>query len=54
MFDIPESPTDTMTRITEIYDLWYRCWAIYVPVMMERKKWFTGDENLKVNDVILN
>ena len=53
MFNIPESPTDTMTKTTEIYDLWYQCWAtFYVPTMMERKKWFTGDENLKVNDVV--
>ena len=52
MFNIPESPVDTMTKITEIYDLWYRCWAIsYIPLIMERKKWFTGDENRMVNDV---
>ena len=53
MFNIPKSPVDTLTMITEIYDLWYWCWAIsYVPAIMERKKWFTGDENLKVNDVV--
>jgi len=53
MFNIPESPVNTMTRIAKIYYLWYRCWAIsYVPAMMERKKWFTRDGNLKVNDVV--
>ena len=24
----------------------------YVPLMMERKKWFARDENLKVNDIV--
>ena len=53
MFNIPESPADTMTKIAETYDLWYHCWATsYVPLIMERKKWFVGDENLKVNDIV--
>ena len=53
MFNIPESPADTMTKIAEIYDLWYQCWTTsYVPLMMERKKWFARDKNLKVNDIV--
>ena len=42
----------TMTKISKIYDLWYQCWVIYILAIMERKKWFTGDADLKVNDVV--
>ena len=42
-----------MMKIAETYNLWYRCWATsYVPLIMERKKWFIGDENLKVNNIV--
>ena len=53
LFSIPNSPVDLMSKIEELYDAWYHCWAIsYVPLLLKRQKWKIERENLNKNDVI--
>jgi hypothetical protein len=42
-----------MTRITELYDLWFKCWSTsYIPMLMDRQKWSEEEKNLEPNDVV--
>ena len=52
------SCTYSFKRILEtnqlIYDTWFQSWLkSYVPSLMDRPKWLTSDENIRVGDVIL-
>ncbi len=40
LLSIPESANDVMSKIENVFDLWYKCWVIsYVPVIMNHPAW---------------
>ena len=53
LFSIPNAAEDLMTRIENIYNLWFQVWNCeYLPLVMDRPKWHVEDENLKENDLV--
>ena len=53
LFSIPESPQSLMTKIEQIYNLWFKVWNIdYIPLIMDRQKWHHRGENLVENDLV--
>ena len=53
LFNIPNTPVDLMSKIQNLYDAWYKCWAAsYVPMLLERPKWKMEYDNLQQNDVV--
>ena len=42
-----------MKKIIDKYNMWFRIWNTeYVPLIMDRQKWYKEEENLQPNDVI--
>ena len=38
----------------EIFEIWFKCWLTeYVRKLMEQQKWFKGDRELSVGDIVL-
>ena len=56
LFSIPDLPNDKnqhFSKVEEMYNLWYQCWATaYIPVIMERQKWTEEDPSLAKNDIV--
>ena len=53
LFTIPDSSNDIMTNIASIYNLWFQIWnTSYVPLIMDRPKWLTDDDNLRPQDLV--
>ena len=53
IFQIPNSEEDLMKKIIDKYNMWFRIWNTeYVPLIMDRQKWYKEEENLQPNDVI--
>ena len=53
MFTIPNSPKDMMTKISDLFNMWYKFWATsYLPLLLERPKWKVESDSLKPNDII--
>ena len=52
IFKIPNSPEDILKTTIEKYNLWFKVWNIeYIPLIMERQKWFKEEENLCKNEL---
>ena len=48
------SPSKLMKENLKIYNAWFESWLLnHVPKLMEQRKWFEGDKNLQVGDVVL-
>ena len=42
-----------MSNIASIYNLWFQIWnTSYVPLIMDRPKWHTDDDNLRPQDLV--
>ena len=53
MFDIPGKAADMVGDIEQKYETWYNVFNdTYVPLLLGRKKWHVGHENLMLGDVI--
>ena len=53
LFSIPNAAEDLMTRIENIYNLWFQVWNCeYLPLVIDRPKWHVEDENLKEDDLV--
>ena len=53
LFSIPGQAKDLMTDIERKYNFWYEIWNTgYIPLIAQRQKWFSEDDDLKENDVI--
>ena len=53
LFTIPDTPKDLMTKISDLFNSWYTCWATsYLPLLLERQKWNDESEDLNPNDII--
>ena len=53
LFKIPDSVDGMMTKIEDIYNLWFKIWNVeYVPLIMNRQKWHVETDNLVVNDLV--
>ena len=53
LFNIPDSPEKMMTIIEETYNLWFQIWNLeYIPLVMDRQKWHTQEENLVEQDLV--
>ena len=53
LFSIPNSPADLMTRIEDIYMMWFQVWNVnYIPLIMDRPKWQLEGENLREQDLV--
>ena len=53
LFTIPDSVGGMMTKIENIYNLWFQVWNTeYVPLIMNRQKWHVETENLVENDLV--
>ena len=38
----------------DIFKIWFKCWLTeYVPNLMKQQKWFKGDRELTVGDIVL-
>ena len=49
-----DNPSKLMKENTKIYNSWFECWLLnHVPRLMDQPKWFTGDKNLQVGDIVL-
>ena len=54
----PLTAHDTFKRVLktnqQIYDTWFQSWLTsYVPLLMDRPKWLTSDNDIKIGDVVL-
>ena len=53
IFTVPKSSGSLMTKIHDVYRLWYEVWNVeYIPLIVRRQKWYTETENLVENDII--
>ena len=53
LFSIPGQAKDLMTDIERKYNFWYEIWNTdYIPLIAQRQKWFSEDDDLKENDVV--
>ena len=53
LFTIPYQAKDLMTDIEKKDNLWYEIWNTdYIPLIAQRQKWFSEDDDLKENDVV--
>ena len=53
LFEIPLGPIDIMDSIKVKYEAWYLIWSDeYIPLIMERQKWYLSQENLLPGDII--
>ena len=51
MFQIPDHVEAINQRTIKLYDMWFKVWnTTYIPLVMDRQKWFKEEENLKEND----
>ena len=53
VFDIPDSPEKILEKTLRKYNLWFKIWNLeYVPLMLERQKWFKEENQLSKNDLV--
>ena len=53
VFRIPDSPENILKTTLEKYNLWFKVWNVeYVPLMLERQKWFKEENQLSKNDLV--
>ena len=57
----PSGPLRVTSRVdriieanNEVFDVWFECWLkSYVPLLMNKSKWFSSDRKLMAGDVVL-
>ena len=53
LFLIPGQAKDLMTDIEKKYNFWYEIWNTdYIPLIAQRQKWFSDEDDLRENDVV--
>ena len=49
-----DNPSKVMKENLKIYNAWFESWLLnHVPKLMDQNKWFNGDNNLQVDDIVL-
>lgn len=49
-----DNPSKLLKENVKIYNSWFECWLLnHVPKLMDQPKWFDGDKNLQVGDIVL-
>ena len=49
-----DNPSKILKENLKIYNAWFENWLLnHVPKLMEHPKWFKGDKNLQVGDIVL-
>ena len=53
LFTLPSGSTDIMKHIEEAYRTFYKVWNdSYVPLIAKSQRWFDGDDDIQVNDIV--
>ena len=54
LLTIPNHPSDLIRNVEKMFKLWYQVWNdLYLPMAAEYKKWYTRDDNLLKDDIVL-
>ena len=49
-----DNPSKLVKESLKIYNVWFESWLLnHVPKLMDQNKWFSGDNNLQVGDIVL-